>query len=168
MEMTLNRIMKALFDSAALRPVGWIMALGVLAVGCVSVGPFPEVDLDSADWTVWTGQGVWRRGEDDPTLAGEVVLARQAGGDVLVSFSKPPLPVFTARTFGRLWKIEFVERGRSYQGLGRPPSRFVWFAIPSVIDGAPLPKGWSWRTRNTNELAIENRRTGESILLVLD
>lgn len=138
-------------------------------LGCATAGvPLPEVDLSGPGWTVWTGQALWRPGARRPALAGELIVARRDDGDVLVSFSKPPLPLFTAQTSGGRWRIDFVAKGRAYGGRGRPPKRFVWFRLPEILAGAPAPPRWEVGRPADGEWTLVHRGRGETIRLVLD
>lgn len=138
-----------------------------LSAACAT-RPIEPIDLSRPGWTEWRGQAVWRPGDGRPPLAGEVLLARHAGGDVLVEFAKPPFPVFTATTRGRSWRIDLVEGGRSRAGGGAPPRRFVWFHLPAVLAGEPPPAGWTVERRGEAELSLAHASRGESIRLVLD
>ena len=150
--------------------VGGLAAATVLIVaGCASTGPLlPEVDLTDPAWTVTTGQALWTPGADRPSLAGELIVAKHAAGEILISFSKPPLPIFTAQTSGDGWRIDFVERGRSYSGTGSPPRRFIWFRLPELIEGAPAPRRWAIDRPADDEIRLANPRSGEKIRVVLD
>jgi hypothetical protein len=128
----------------------------------------PRVDLADASWTVWSGQALWRPGADRQPLAGDVLLARHANGDVLVNFSKSPLSIFTAQTAGAAWRIDFIEEGRSYSGRGRPPGRFVWLYLPDILAGAPPPRSWAVESEGGDEWQLARARTGETIRLILD
>ena len=136
--------------------------------GCSRVVSLPEVDLDNPGWTVWEGQVLWKPRADRESLAGDLIVARNADGDVLVSLSKSPFPIFTAQTSGMLWRIDFIDKGRSYTGFGRPPSKFIWFRLPALIDGASPPKNWEVRKAADGGWTISNRKTGETIRVVLD
>ena len=49
-----------------------LLTLTVLSVSaCVTFVP-PAVDLESPGWSVRTGQALWHRGDDGPSLAGEM------------------------------------------------------------------------------------------------
>jgi len=167
-----RRRYRELLAERASRARGSLVAvLALWLAGCATVGPLPEVDLDQPEWSVRTGQALWKRKGDARPLAGEVIVARHEDGDVLVSFSKPPLPLFTARTAGtknRSWQIDFVRRGRSYSGRGRPPKRFVWFDLPGVLAGAPAPQGWTLERQADDEWLLTQGKSGETIRLVLD
>lgn len=148
------------------RPGRVLAAAAVLALAaCASVGDLPPVDLSAPGWTTWQGQALWRSA-GRPPLAGEILAARNRDGGVLVSFSKPPVPIFTARSTGKVWQINFVERGRSYSGRGDPPDRFVWFRLPDILAGAAAPEGWSVE-RGDGEVSLRHG-PDESIRLVLD
>lgn len=170
-----RRRYREILAARARRARGSLVALLLLLAGCATVGPtidpLPEVDLDAPAWTVRTGQALWKRQDDATPLAGEVLVARHQDGDVLVSFSKPPLPLFTARTAGGkdgAWRIDFVRGGRAFSGHGRPPKRFVWFALPGVLAGGPAPKGWRVERPADDEWLLTSGKSGETIRLVLD
>ena len=153
------------------RPVRRILALAllVLGAGCASVSSVtPDVDLEAPGWEVRTGQALWKRRGGQPALAGEVIVARHENGDVLVSFSKPPVPIFTARITGREWRIDFVDRGRSLSGKGHGPKRFVWLRLPELLKGAAPPRGWRFERAAEDEWTLSHEKSGERIRLVLD
>ncbi len=140
----------------------------VWPIGCSRLISLPEVDLHDPQWTVWEGQALWTPRKGLTALAGDLIVARNPKGDVLVSFSKSPFPIFTAQTSGSLWRIDFIDKGRSYSGIGRPPRKFVWFRLPDLLEGAAPPKHWMAGTRTARELVLINRKTGEKIRVVLD
>lgn len=140
----------------------------VLLFGCVGVGDLPQIDPYEPGWTMWSGQALWVPRQGQPALAGELLVAQHANGDVLVSLSKPPVPLFTAQAADRRWRIDFAEAGRSYSGRGRPPERFVWFQIPAILHGAPPPKPWQVSANSDRGLVLNQPQTGEAIRLVLD
>jgi hypothetical protein len=139
----------------------------LMAWGCATARPMPQVDLEAPGWSLWTGQAVWQPAGERPRVAGELVAARHVNGDVLVSFSKPPFPIFTAQTAGTLWRLDITGR-RSYGGSGRPPKRFVWFWLPAMLGGGPAPGMWQLDRPLEDELLLTNSRSGESIRVVLD
>ena len=145
---------------------GWFIIFGLCA--CTTLEPLPEVDFSDPDWTLWSGQALWKPRSDRPALAGDLIAARHRNNDILVSFSKPPFPIFTAQVAGKLWKIDFLESERSYMGRGRPPQRFIWFRLPDLLSGAPAPRDWEVRNVADGNWFIVNQRTGESIRVVLD
>lgn len=147
--------------------VGFLLALSLLT-GCATLLHVPAADLSAPGWTVWTGQALWKRGPQQAALAGELILGRQADGDVVVSFSKPPVPIFTARTAGDVWRIDLVQGGHAYAGCGRPPRRFVWFWLPEIIGGGRPPGRWRVAHPARDTWLLTNPRTGESIRVVLD
>ncbi len=136
--------------------------------GCSKLISLPEVDLDQPGWTVWEGQALWTPRADRPALAGDLIVARNRDGDVLVSFSKSPFPIFTAQTSGNEWRIDFIDKGRSYSGFGRPPKKFVWFQLPGLLEGGSLKKPWKVDRPAENEWLLANPKTGEKIRVVLE
>jgi hypothetical protein len=144
----------------------WFMAVALS--GCASTPVLPQVDLSAAGWQVYTGQALWKADADRPPLAGELIVARHANGDRLISFSKPPIPMFTAQTVARAWRIDFIERGRTYGGHGDPPGRFIWFLLPDLLEGAAAPKGWTMSVQDEVRWSLVNPKKGEEILFVVD
>jgi hypothetical protein len=145
---------------------GWFIIFGLVA--CTPLKPLPEVNLSDPGWTLWSGQAVWTPPSDRPPLAGDLIAARHRNNDILVNFSKPPFPIFTAQVAGKLWKIDFLERKRSYTGRGRPPQRFIWFRLPDLLSGVPAPPDWEVQKVADAQWSIVNQQTGESIRVVLD
>jgi hypothetical protein len=147
----------------------WCVCLVSLTLwGCAGTANWPEVDLARGGWTLWTGQALWTPEGDRPPIAGEVIIARRASDEVFVSFSKPPLPIFTARTLAGQWRIDFVDAGQSHAGRGKPPRRFVWFALPRLLEGGAPPADWTIAKLAGAQWSIRNVDTGEAIRLVLD
>ena len=144
----------------------WLLLFGIIS--CSRIISLPEVDLEDPEWTIWQGQALWTPRSDRTAVAGDLIVARNPDGDVLISFSKSPFPIFTAQTSGRLWRIDFVDKGRSYYGIGRPPKKFVWFRFPELIEGAPAPKHWEVHDVEDGNWSMSNRKTGEKIRVVRD
>lgn len=136
--------------------------------GCTGTVEWPAVDLADAGWTVWTGQALWTRDADRSPIAGEVIVARRTAGEVFVSFSKPPLPIFTARTLAGQWRIDLVDGGQSHSGRGKPPERFVWLDLPRLLEGGSPRGDWTSEKLAAGEWWIRNPETGEVIRLLLD
>jgi hypothetical protein len=156
-----SRIENVLASLVIALPVIWL-------VSCSRIVSLPEVDLDDPEWTIWEGQALWTPRSDLEALAGDLIVARKPGGDVLVSFSKSPFPIFAAQTTGNRWRIDFIDKGRSYYGFGRPPKKFVWFQLPDLLEGASPPKHWKVDETGEDEWTLVNRKTGETIRVVLD
>ena len=101
-------------------------------------------------------------------VAGDLIVARTNDEDILVSFSKSPFPIFTCQSTGTRWRIDFIDRGRSYSGFGRPPKKFIWFRLPDLLEGAAPPKHWQVDEETNKGWLLFNRRTGEKIRVVLE
>ena len=150
-------------------PAGLVLVLSVAwAVGCSRIVALPEADLDDPKWTLWEGQALWTPRSNLTALAGDLIVGRTEDQDVLVSFSKSPFPIFTCQSTGTRWRIDFIDKGRSHSGFGRPPRRFVWFLLPDLLEGAPPPKHWEVSEETDNDWLLLNRKTGEKIRVVLD
>ena len=166
--MIINAIIARPDRLAVIRRVTASFFLIAVLAGCATVNSLPEVDLSAPGWKVYNGQVRWKPKADKTTVAGELIAARHANGDVLINFSKPPFSIFTAQSAGDLWHIEFVERGRSYSGRGRPPKQFVWFLLPDLLGGAAAPQGWQMSTNADGSRLLKNRKTGEELFMVID
>jgi hypothetical protein len=160
--MACNKLYKAQYCRFAL------LNILVVLAGCSINTPLPEVDLSAPGWKVWSGQALWKPQSNQPAIAGEVVLARNNNGDVFISFVKPPLSVFNAQTFGNRWNIDFIYKQRTHSGSDGPPSYFVWFQIPALLQGAPAAKGWQVKGMHNTTWELHNPDSGEQIRLELD
>ncbi len=148
---------------------GPVLCLALIwPIGCSRIISLPDVDLHDPQWTVWKGQALWTPRAGMTALAGDLIIAQNPEGDALISFSKPPFPIFTAQMSGRLWRIDFIDKGRSFSGIGRPPGKFVWFRLPDLLEGAAAPKHWVAARTTEYDLTLTNRKTGEKIRVVLD
>ena len=149
--------------------VGLALFLSVAcAVWCSRLVSLPEVDLDDPKWTIWEGQALWTPRSDMTALAGDLIVGRTEDRDILVNFSKSPFPIFTCQSTGTRWRIDFIDKGRSYSGFGRPPKRFVWFQLPDLLEGASPPKHWEVAEETDKDWLLLNKKTGEKIRVVLD
>ena len=137
-------------------------------VACASVPTLPPADLSDPAWEQHRGQAVWQPADQSrPRLIGDLLLATRDDA-LLVNFVKPPIPLFTARVQAGQWSIRFVERGRAYGGGGRPPAkRFIWFALPAILDGAPPPKPWLAERPRPGVLQLTQPKSGETLRVVL-
>ena len=148
----------------------WLYSLTLFLplIGCATIAQLPEVDLSAPGWQVWTGQALWKADADRAPIAGDILLARHFNGDLLISFAKPPVSIFTAQTSANLWHIDFMYQQRVHSGRGKPPSRFVWFQVPALLKDSSEPKGWQILAAGGGVWELQNPATGESIRLVLD
>lgn len=146
-----------------------VLALLLLAIlnGCASL-QLPDVDLEEETWQVRQGQAVWKANADAPPIAGDLLIAKDNAGNVFISFSKGPVPVFTARSTADGWLLDLAVRGKSFSRRGNPPKRFIWFAVPALLDGAPPPKGWTADKVADDEWMLEKPKNGETVRLILD
>jgi hypothetical protein len=136
--------------------------------GCSGIVTLPEVDLDDPKWTILEGQALWTPRSDLTAIAGDLIVGSTEDKDVLVSFSKSPFPIFTCQSTGTRWRIDFIDKGRSYYGFGRPPKKFIWFHLPALLDGASPPKHWEIGSEADDDWWLHNQKTGEKIRVVLD
>ncbi len=140
---------------------------GMIIAGCAAVD-MPPVDLSDPQWRVHRGQALWKPPSHRLQITGDLVVAENSRGDVWVSLTKSLLPIFTARTWRGTWSINFVQRGETHRGRGKPPvQRFIWFYLPKIFDGASPPSPWRV-TKRADEMVLENDRTGEKINAVFD
>jgi hypothetical protein len=146
-----------------------LLAVGFLSElpGCAPV-KMPAVNLASPQWHVRRGQAIWKPGPGRMEFTGDLLVAQNTEGDVWISLTKSLLPIFTARTWDNTWSINFVKRGESHSGHGKPPyHRFIWFFIPDILNGTPPPPEWE-AAQKDDEFSLRNVRTGEEIKMVFD
>ena len=86
---------------------------------------------------------------------------------ILLSDDNYAFSIFTAHSAAGGWRLEFVERGRTRAGSGRPPDRFIGFVIPEVLAGNRPPAEWRAEWTDESELDLMHRG-GEALHLVLD
>lgn len=131
--------------------------------GCSALQPLPPVDLAAPGWKTRQGEAVWRSGTSAPEITGELLVAINPDGSSLVQFTKTPIPFVTAQCTSNEWQTHFVAANRTYRGRGSPPTQLIWFYLPRCLDGAPLPKPFSWQLLPDNQWRLENRKTGEML-----
>ena len=133
----------------------------LLLTGCATSRPLPPADLSAPEWTVQTGQAVWKSGSSD--LAGELIFAQRTDGSSALQFIKNPLPLVSAQTREARWTITFIADNRTVSGKGTPPAQLLWLHLASALKGdSPKPplqfsrvSGGNWK--------LENSETGEAI-----
>jgi hypothetical protein len=134
--------------------------LGLTA--CRTAAPLPKIDFSEQGWTVHQGQALWRTGARSPEIAGDLLLATNTDGRMLVQFNKTPFPMIVAQTATGRWQIESPSQNKRHTGRGAPPGRLIWFQLPRALSGSTLPHAWSWH-RSLNNWRLENTATGESL-----
>lgn len=154
------------WHSVALWPL--IFVLGGCAYFSGAGEPPPPADLSQPGWQVWTAQAVWTPANDGPVLAGDLLVAERGADELVVNFTKAVVPLFTARVSDGRWWLDFVERGRSYSGRGKPPARFIWFRAADILRGEKEIAGWEIRRATIDEMSVVNPQTGEQLLIVVD
>src|SRR5436190_1004987 len=89
------------------KPVSHWLIVGSVSVfflvGC-RTAPLPPVNLHEPGWTVREGQAVWKRDQNTPEIAGEVLLATRPDGCTFVQFTKTPFPMIIAQTTTNHWQ----------------------------------------------------------------
>ncbi len=109
------------------------------------------------------GQAVWKPTRNKLELAGELLLATNANGNLFVQFTKTPFPLATAQVSSESWQIELGAGDYQRGGRGRSPARFAWFQLPRALAGAGLPRDWKFSRHENNSWRLENPRTGETL-----
>jgi hypothetical protein len=139
-----------------------LFALGfTLCVSCRTARPLPPADFSSPGWRLLQGQAVWKPSKNRPELAGDLLLATNAGGNYVIQFSKTPFALASARVADGAWQIEFGAGRHSWTGRGAPPARFVWFQLPRALASTPPGTPWQFTRRADGSWRLENSRTGE-------
>ncbi len=145
------------------------LAPALLLCGCTQAPVMPEVDLNEAQWRVWTGQALWEPGRARPGVVGEVLLALHDSGDTYINLAKPPLEIFSAQTHDRAWSVHLIENDKTHRGRGKPPRQFIWFYLPSVLAGrTELDLPWQVDQLDDRIWTFTNTTGTEEIRLVLD
>ena len=112
-------------------------------------------------WRVQQGQAVWKPSARRPELAGDLLLATNANGNVFIQFSKMPFPLATAQISGGQWQLEFGADRFSWRGRGTPPDRFAWFQLPRALLDAGIGGNWKFSSPAPHSWRLENPHTGE-------
>ena len=146
--------------SAELRPGALLVLLAVLVAGCRTAPPLPPADFSAPGWRVQQGQAVWKPGSRRPELAGELLVATNHSGAMLVQFLKDPFPLATAQTTAESWQIHFAAGRRSWRGRWPPPGLFLWFHLPAALRDESLKRPWKF-SRTADSWRLENARSGE-------
>jgi len=135
----------------------------LISAGCRTAPPLPPADFSAPGWRVQQGQAVWKPTRNKLELAGELLLATNANGNLFVQFTKTPFPLATAQVSGESWQMEFGSGEYSWRGRGQPHARFVWFQLPRALAGVDLGRAWKLLPHENNSWHFENLRTGESL-----
>jgi hypothetical protein len=142
----------------------WLSLFLTGAVGltaCQTVPPQKPADLTSPGWIIRRGQAVWRARPGAPELAGELLVATRANGDVFLEFSKPPLQVVVVQATAGAWSIQLATRRRSFRGRGVPPGRSVWLVLPRCLVGQAPPTGWTFQRKPQDGWHLSRASSGE-------
>jgi hypothetical protein len=156
--------MKPRAGNAGLQPgVLPLFLMAVLAAGCRTAPPLPPADFSAPGWRVQQGQAVWKPASKRPELAGDLLLATNANGNVFIQFSKMPFPLVTAQISGEQWQIEFGADKFTWQGRGTPSDRFAWFQLPHALIDTHTGRDWKFTHPASSSWRLENPRTGETL-----
>jgi len=156
--------MKSRGGSTRLRPgLRSLLLMAVLAAGCHTAPPLAPADFSAPGWRVQQGQAVWKPSSRRPELAGDLLLATNANGNLFIQFSKVPFPLATAQRSGDQWQIEFGADEFSWHGRGAPPDRFAWFQLPRALRDANAGSNWKLTRPTAAWWRLENPRTGETL-----
>jgi hypothetical protein len=162
-----DKSLKRLIEIGAFRVCRPIFILFVLVLilcaGCRTANPLPAADFSAPGWRVQQGQAVWKSSQNNPELAGDLLLATNVSGNCFIQFSKMPFPLVTAQISGDEWQIEFGADKYSWHGHGTPPSRFIWFQLQSALLEAKAVGNWRFTRVETNSWRLENEQTGETL-----
>jgi hypothetical protein len=149
------------FSKRPAQAIGFIVLLACNSCSTFSK-PLPPVDLHEAGWQIQQGQAIWTLPKPGPDLAGDLVVATGPEGKSFVQFSKTPFQLVVGQTTSNHWQIQFPSQNIRYAGPGSPPKRLIWLYLPSVLSGAPPPRGWTWLNPDGN-WRLENSATGEKV-----
>ena len=135
----------------------------VVCAGCRTATPLPSADFSAPGWQVQQGQAVWKPTSGRPELAGDLLLATNASGDMFLQFSKMPFPLATAQISSGQWSMDFGADKYTWHGRGEPPKRFAWFQLPSALLGTRPDGNWRFTLEPDHGWRLANAQTGESL-----
>ena len=144
---------------------GMAVLVGLVA-GCAGrgsgAGGGPAALPAGQEWTLRSGQAVWRLAAGADEVAGEILWAGDGPEGYLLEFSKPALPLVRVVRRGAAWEVSAPGRGRR-AGRGAPP-RLGWFVLAHYLAGGPVAVPWAaGREDEGGGWWVENARTGERI-----
>ncbi|HHY84961.1 MAG TPA: hypothetical protein GYA07_05435 [Verrucomicrobia bacterium] len=140
---------------------GALLLLAALAAGCASLPPLPPPALSAPQWTISSGQALWKSRPDAPEIAGDILVATTPGRS-FVQFTKTPFTLVTAQTASNTWQLEIPAENRRYTRRGSPPAQVLWLQLPRAMSGQALPENVRWNVAQSG-WKLENTATGESI-----
>jgi hypothetical protein len=135
----------------------------ILGAGCRTANPLPPADFSAPGWHVQQGQAIWKPSSNRPELAGDLLLATNANGNIFIQFSKTPFPLATAQISDGQWRIEFGDGAFSWHGRGAPPGRFAWFQLPHGLLDSNVGGNWKFSHPASDSWRLENPHTGETL-----
>ena len=149
-----------------------ILSAGVvllaLLCGCQTGPKLKPVNLSEPGWKLHRGQALWQSKRDAPEIAGEIVLALHSDGRASIQFLKNPLPLVSAEVGPSGWHIDFIPQKRSFSGRGIPPRQFIWLHLLRGLQQIKPPEDFTMWTTFEGGTRIEDKRTGETIILFLN
>jgi hypothetical protein len=139
-----------------------LFALGLLfCVSCRTATALPPADFSAPGWRLRQGQAVWKPSKGRPELAGDLLLAVNTNGSLVIQFTKTPFALASAQVADGRWQMEFGAGQHCWGGHGAPPPRLVWFQLSRVLAGTPADAPWKFTGRPDNSWRLENAGTGE-------
>jgi hypothetical protein len=146
----------------------WAMLAPAILVGC-RTSPTPDPRPSLADWTIRSAQALWRPSADAQDIAGEVLLATDDAGGVVIEFSKGGLPITSVQAYSEpaRWRLDLLTRRRSIGGSGPPPPRSAWLVLAHDLAHRPPPAGWELLFPAPGRLHLTCAQTGEHLELQL-
>jgi len=162
--MCRERVIRLWREARAAGRRSWAIGLWLLLVGAgCRTAPPPPADFSAPGWRVRQGQALWKPSASRAELAGDLLLATNADGDLFLQFSKMPFPLATAQISGDRWRMEFGADKYAWHGQGAPPGRFAWFQVPRALLGARPGGNWNFTIEANNQWRLANSQTGETL-----
>lgn len=140
-----------------------LLLAALLGTGCRTRAPLPAVDLQGVGWSVRQGQAVWTAAPGESGVAGELLVACRPDGGRYVQFAKPPFTIVTAQAQAEVWTVEMPQTRRRFDGPGRAPLQFVWFALAQAVAGEAPGVGWQFTLLGADGWRLANATTGETL-----
>ena len=133
-------------------------------VGCstLSQRSLPPLDTSTPGWNTRQGQALWERSQDDPEIAGDVVISVHPQAGSFVQFSKT-LPLLTARISPEGWEFHTIPENKRYSSGGKPPRRIVWLQLLQALEGREISERWSVAHPSDRYIVLEDPHSGERL-----
>jgi hypothetical protein len=148
--------------SLSLILLGSLFTLWLAGCAALPQKTLPPLDTSGPGWEVRQGQALWKPGNEDPEIAGDVVVSLHPSAGAYVQFSKT-LPILSARLVPEGWEFHTIAEDKRYSGGGSPPNRIVWLQMLRVLDGQKISDRWSVAHPSDLFVSLQDSFKGEHL-----